>query len=406
MSQQQDEPPAASDEDAGAHLPIIELDTLLDQPPSQRKRLAQIGLVLAAFLVVLITFWNTIVPRQPSVPPLRVQPTLPPPTLTISSNVNYGVITINGQVQPGSPPLTLKMHSQPPYTITLDAPPFRPRTCEYPPPQPVAPYVFNPCDAGRILSPDQQALNTLEMLFTPADLPPEQRQQITALISHGLTAQQTITAPARSTIVTGLNHDGTLNTLPTTAPLYATAFLVPGTQNPQGSVFCFSLACTVYGEFSPDYSVSGQFWEVLTPIALRLRFTTASGHVVSDVTFPASPALLSLLLSYQAAVGWQLGPLPTHEVSLSAQLNQLICITGAQMLGVEQARYLSGEGWDITILHDAGIAGCELALAQNQIEQGRIVWRFGALLAADAKAHSILPTLPIASPADLAAVGA
>ncbi|HEY7348078.1 MAG TPA: hypothetical protein VH599_07130 [Ktedonobacterales bacterium] len=406
MSQRPNDPPSPpEDQDAGEHLPLIELETLLNQPPSQRKRLVQISLMLAAFLVVVVTFWDTIVPSQPSVPPLPVQAPPPPPTVSIMSNVNYGALTINGQPQRGVLPLTIKLSSQPPYTITLNAPPFQPRTCHFPPPISIVPYAFHPCDAGRTTALNQEASNTLEILFTLADLPAAQRQQITALISRELTAQQTINVPAQSFIVTGLNRDGTLKTRRLTGPLHASALLVPSAPNAQRGVFCFSFTCAVLGGFPHDYSASGQFWQVRTPFALRWRFTTASGQVVSDILFPASPTLLSLFLTYDAVAGWQLGPLPSQYVSLSYQLTQLVCITGVQMLSVEQKRSLRGAGWNITILHDQGVAGCELELQQNNVDQGRFVWRFGVLLAADARAHKTLPTLPIAPSGELAAVG-
>src|SRR5262249_36305804 len=133
-------------------------------------------------------------------------------------------------------------------------------------------------------------------------------------------------------------------------------------------------------------------------------FSTASGQVVSDVTFPTDPTLLNLFLAYAASTGWRIASPLTTADSLSQQLAQLVCSTGAQMLFTEQIRHLSGEGWEISILHSQGVAGCPLALALNHQDQGHFVWRFGALLAADASAHAALPTLPIASPADLAAV--
>jgi hypothetical protein len=51
------------------------------------------------------------------------------------------------------------------------------------------------------------------------------------------------------------------------------------------------------------------------------------------------------------------------------------------------------------------VEGCELGAAINGVDGGRYVWRFGVLLAADAQAHRILPALPLASPAEIAAVG-
>lgn len=395
-----------SEQDAGEDLLLIELDTLLNRPPSRRKRLIQIVLALAAFVVVLVTFWNVIVPGTPPAPPVHVQPTQPPPTFTIISNVNYETITINGQPQRGSVPLTIKMRSQPPYTITLDAPPFRTLTCRFPPPGPGTPNTFDPClETGTFIA-SQQAAYVLDMLFTLANLPAAQQQQITALIPQAITMQQTLTAPAQSTIVTGLNADGTINARRVTGPLRASVFLVPVTQTYQGQqgTFCNSFVCVDdTGAPLPHASPSGHLWEVSTPVALRWRFTTASGQIVSDVTFPSN-TMTNLSLSYDAATGWQIVPFPADEGSLSQQLTRLVCATGMQMLFVEQARYLSGEGWDEAILHDAGINGCELALTQNNTDEGHFLWRFGALLAVDARAHSTLPTLPIASPADLAAV--
>lgn len=37
-------------------LPLVELETLLNRPPSWRKRRIQIGVLLAALLVTILTF--------------------------------------------------------------------------------------------------------------------------------------------------------------------------------------------------------------------------------------------------------------------------------------------------------------------------------------------------------------
>ncbi len=407
MSQQSGDPlPTPPDEDAGEALPLIELDTLLARQPSQRKRLAQIGLALAACVVVLVTFWGIIAPRPPT-PTQQVHltfTTTKPPTVSILSNTNYGSLTINGQRQPGALPLTITMRGQPPYDITLNAPPFQPLTCQFPPVKTIAPYIFNPCNTGQTVLLDGQESNRLEMLFSLADLPSAQQQQIMALIANELTAQQTISVPAGSAIVTSLNQDGTLATTRLAEPLRASISLVPSAQTTQRGVFCFSFTCVGSGGFSAAANAGGQLWGVLTPVALRLRFSTASGQVVSDVTFPANPPLLNLLLAYDAATGWRIASQLTEADKLSQQLAQLVCSTGVQILSAEQVRSLSGEGWAVAIVHNQGIAGCELALTLNHNDQGHFVWRFGALLAADASAHSAFPTLPIASSADLAAV--
>ena len=389
MSQPPDHPlPISSDQEDGAALPLVDLETLPTRPPAWRKRVVQIGLLLAALVVVIVTFWGIIVPKTLPGPPVLLQPAALPRALSILSNVNYGTLTINGQPQSNPLPMTIRLHSKPPYIITLEAPPFRPLSCPFPPPAPPAPYGFTPCLAGGEFTLNQQSVTTLQMLFTLADLPPAQQQQITTLIPQAVTAEQMITAPAQSFIVTGLPADGTITTERLSEPLEASASLVPSPQNSQEGTSCQGFLCTGSGVFPPNDALSGQFWEVTTPVALRWRFTTASGHIVSEVTFPIATAL-TLYLSYTVPAGWQVGLLSPAQ--LSQDLTQLFCPTGANMLASEAQQQTNEEYWDVTTLHDQGIEGCELSLQLNGADQGLFVWRFGVLLAADAQAHSTPP---------------
>ena len=406
MSKQPDDLSDLSpEEESGAALPLIELETLLGQPPSWRKRFSQVGLLLAVLLVVLVTYWGISRPPAPSVPVVILQPTAPPPSVSIVSNVNYGALTINGLPESSVPPVTFRVGSQPPYSITLNAPPFQPLTCQFPPLKTIAPYVFNPCNAGGVINVDQQAANTLEMLLSLANLPPSQQQQIDTLISDSLSFQQTVTAPVGSAIVTGLNPDGTLNTTLATGPLTASVFLAPSTQLPRREVYCFSFTCIGAVEPAPSSVTPANSWQVLTPIVLRWRFTTASGKVVSDTTFSSSPVVLTLIFSYDAATGWRLTPFLSSGSAQFGRVSDLLCFSGEQLLTQAQTSAYSSDGWAVNVLHDQGAAGCELALTQHGVDQGHFVWRFGALLAADATARATLPTLPAASPAELAAVG-
>jgi hypothetical protein len=406
MSQQpEDLSGAPFDEDGEGALPLIELETLLSQPPSWRRRFTQLALLLAALLVILAAYWGLNRPATSSAPMIVFQPTQPPPTLHVVSNVDYGTLTINGQPQRAAPPLTFRLHSQPPYSITLDAPPFSPLTCQYPPLATIAPYVFHPCNAGQIFAVNQQASSTLEMLLTLADLPAAQQPRIDTLLASALTTQQTLAAPAQSVIAAGLNQDGTVRAQQVNETLSASVFLVPSTQLSRRGNFCLRFTCVGADVFFTGANASVPSWQVLTPIALRWRFTTPGGQVVSDVTFPASATPLTLALAYQPTTGWRLASPAASPSNLSAQLSQLVCDTGSQMLTRVQQHNLSGDGWTVTILHDQGVAGCELALMQGAADQGHFVWRFGALLAGDARAHATLPTLPLAAPAELAAVG-
>ncbi len=65
--------------------------------------------------------------------------------------------------------------------------------------------------------------------------------------------------------------------------------------------------------------------------------------------------------------------------------------------------------WGIGSSSDGGLEGCQLELdtIANGVETDRsYLWRFGVLLATDTAAHQLLPMLPIASAAELAAVRA
>src|SRR6516225_4282302 len=107
MAQHPNEPLPASYEDrSGEDLPLVELETLLNRPPSWRKRLAHIGLVLATAVIILVMFWGNIVSHKPVAPPALPNPN----ALLILSNVNYGAVTINGKKQPWSPPMMMPIH--------------------------------------------------------------------------------------------------------------------------------------------------------------------------------------------------------------------------------------------------------------------------------------------------------
>src|SRR5262249_39191209 len=139
-----------------------------------------------------------------------------PNALSIVSNISFGSLTINGKEQPSPLPSTVRLHGKTPYTVTLKAPPFRPLSCLFPPPKPTTPsdgvigYInsFTPCVVGTGYTLLKQNVTNLEMLLTLNDLPPDQQQQITSLILQDVVAQQTISVPPRSSVVTGLTSDG------------------------------------------------------------------------------------------------------------------------------------------------------------------------------------------------------
>ena len=124
MSQPSDDPvPVSPDPEDGEVLPLVDLDTLPDRPPSRRKRAVQLGLLLVA-LVVVVTFGKVVVLPPAPVPSVPLRPTALPRALSLLSNVNYGTLALNDHPLSNQQTQTIRLPSKPPYTITLEAPPL------------------------------------------------------------------------------------------------------------------------------------------------------------------------------------------------------------------------------------------------------------------------------------------
>src|SRR5581483_6749249 len=92
----------------------------------------------------------------------------------------------------------------------------------------------------------------------------------------------------------------------TSVPLQGSAILYPPLHLPPRLTYCGTPICPIG---SPDaaQALPAGAWSIGAAVALRWRFTTTSGAVVSDVSFPAV-GQVNLLLSYTAARGWQALP--------------------------------------------------------------------------------------------------
>jgi hypothetical protein len=416
MSQMPDEQSsldAATEHEEWEAAPIADLDHILSRRSPRGKRVVQLTLLLAMTAAVIFTLWD-VVPKEGTGSPTPLLTPLPS-ALSIESNVNFGTLTINGKQQPEPLPSAIRLHGRGPYTITLSAPPFRSLTCPFPLPRPGTPwggvigYIdgYSPCLAGTGFTMQQQSVTNLEMLFTMADLPSDQQQQINALIPEQVTAEQTFTVPSGSWFVSGLTAHDLITSARTLEPLTATAYLVPSQQASQPGSSCTGYICADSGGFILGGSLSGQYWEVTTPISLRLLLRKASGEVVSDVTFPFA-SMLTLYLTYTGSTGWQVGLVSPQQ--MVQDLTQVVCPTGSNVLASYAQQTSDQLYWTVNTLHDRGLAGCELSLQVNSGEnsgsQGEFVWRSGVLLAANEQGHLTLPQLPMATTADLSAVGA
>jgi hypothetical protein len=425
-----DVPPSPSADATEGPLPLVELETLLSRPPSHRKHLVYLSLVLVLVVVAVVTLHSALLPQRPlpaATPTLDVA--LLSPAVLVQSNVTYGTITLNGHKQAVSPPLVAALQGQT-YDLTLTAPPFRPISCHVispPPPSAGAPPAFTQqghCSVLRYGATTKPGIISLHGVFadptlvigvdaTAADLPPDQQDQVTSLLTQTLTTQPSTSVPPGEFIATGVAPDGTITSTRASESLEATAFLAPSTAFLPRFSFCGTLICP--RELSPYlYSSFAAFptnslWAVQVPIGLRWQFHDAAGHVVSEVSFPPGSGI-TLFLSYNTQPGWQVAQhdfVPGSDAP-AAQLTTTLCSEGMLYQYLEPKQPAKSF---LSILHDQGMAGCEFILQQNvpnqsqNVDLGHLVWRFGVLLAADDQAHALYPDLPIASPEAIAAVG-
>jgi hypothetical protein len=224
------------------------------------------------------------------------------------------------------------------------------------------------------------------------------QQQILTLLPGAATFAADTAVLGPSYIALRLASDGTITSQLTKEPLQARASLARSLLTTlQGDPFCDGRLC--YAPLTAAAS-SVRRWTITVPVALRWQFSSAVGQVESEVTYPVIEGW-PVDLDYSPASGWHMPQALNPGPDAAERFSRLSCATGAALL---QAR-VADRGWTIRVAHQAGTRGCQLVGQRGQADRAAFIWRFGVLLAADALAHRLLPTLPLARPADAAAVG-
>lgn len=377
-------------------LSLIELDGLLNRPPSWRKRLLYSGLVIAALAVALTALWRALPAASDG----------PLVTGLLESNVSYGTVTVNGQTQSAPPPLRVTLHANTANTITLNAPPFFSQTCHLT----TLKVLDNPdhcllslgqLDAMQVNNGSVRPDALISIALTTSDLPPEARYEAVGALDQAITTPQQTVVPAGSYFASSISPTQAITIQRASAPLTASAlFISDNISSPFAySLYCDTAICPWFFDPRQGAIPSGQFWSVIFSTALRWVFSGAPEGSASAVTMPGDISV-QLLLAYHDATGWQV----TQQGAFGSEAEQLsrsVCTVGLTMLSIQ----LGEQAQNIQIAHDAGIEGCELLAQTGQGKQGLFLWRFGVLLAADDGAHAMQPALPIAPPEEIAAVG-
>ncbi len=136
------------------------------------------------------------------------------------------------------------------------------------------------------------------------------------------------------------------------------------------------------------------------------QFTPLSGGQASRSALSPPAWSLRLVLRADPVNGWDVDQQRTEQLNgfgLPFALPATICRAGADVL----AKRVTLNPYSLSVVSDHGLVGCELHLTSGDgASQGYYVWRFGVLLAADARAQVLRPDLPLAPPSALIAVGA
>jgi hypothetical protein len=191
-----------------------------------------------------------------------------------------------------------------------------------------------------------------------------------------------------------------------TIPLVATLVASPaaaadgqyGDQGPSSA--CSTTLCA--GSVDAIQLLVRNLWVVGEPLAITWHFATPAGAAVGGDTYTLAQTA-TLALSYSSSGGWRVAPLP-RAVGGGPDPQLDLCAPGAWLLDQTVPASLTVRGKDP--LGSDGAAGCLFELADaGGGGQGHVLWRFGALLAADGPAHAALPTLPVVPSTERAALG-
>jgi hypothetical protein len=409
--------PATSD--AG----VVDLDEALRPRVSPHQRAMQAGAVLLVVAAIVALLLHGIGPSPSGTASVFSTPTPAPPTVIIMSSVNFGTVTVNGQRLKGAPPLVTRAIHQGNNVVTLNAPPFRSRTCHflYPNDQPSS----EPGCSGDSISGSPMDVNgvsvtastILSVDLSSTDLPPD---LAASAYSAGVQAASAIrphaVVPAGQYYATGLDAQGHITSRRAAAPVQAD--LLFGAVDPQSAVspsFCGpSQFCIIPLDPSLALPASPHVWSVGLALTARWRFTPPVGQPIVTPMEPLNIPI-EILLAYDGSGNWSVvmqssnvaGQRELPIMPLPDELVSSLCDAGTNVVTtlVQQTQQQNGYGFGTS--HDQGIEGCEMQLlgSDGTTVQGTFLWRFGVLLAVDKGARTLAPWAPIAPQAEIAAVG-
>jgi hypothetical protein len=337
--------------------------------------------------------------------------------VVVLSNVSYGTISLNGRRLAGSPPLALPL-ADGWNRITLAAAPFATRSCRLKwgaqgtdvhdcfvtGPEYASTVVIN----GLVVRPALVVVFRLK----GSDLSPALYTAARAVIAGQLAAVSAYTrpVPVGEPIAVGGHWPDYIASRPAGAGIHATmtfGLYDDGSGEPR-PVTCDVALCAGGLFFTTASASLAAVWNVTPDAYFVWNFADGSGAHIESLPYPVSPTV-TMPLAFDITLGWQLLATPAaggYPVPIEILLDGTFCDAGVYALNaLTQSRAYVPTPVS-TVVSNNGPEGCVMVLRQvgNQ-ELGKIIWRWGVLLAADLDAHIQLPDLPIASASEIAALG-
>jgi hypothetical protein len=381
----------------------------LEDAPARRTPAARLGRVGLAALVCLVA-GGVLLHELASAPPRLGATPAPPGRAVLISNVSFGSVAVNGKTLHGPPPLVLPLRDGR-NIITVTARPFVPKTCH-------VTWGAQGWVAGDCLATGLDQVNTIVVRgleqhpsavivarFSGSDLPAREYDAARAVIEQQLaaTSQFPRDVPPADPIATGGHWPDDIASRAAGPGVRATISfgLYEDASNAPHRQDCELSLC--YGAlFYTSASASGAaVWNAAPDTYYVWHFQRGAGEDAS-LPYPVSPPI-TLPLTYDSASGWQ--PLAArlnngYPVPTDVLLDGTLCDAGVYALNA----LTETRGDTATVVGNSGMDGCVLDLkTQKLVHEGLLLWRFGVLLAADSEAHALLPSLPVATAAEVAA---
>ena len=354
--------------------------------------------------------------------------------LIVTSNFNSGSVILNGKKLAGAIPLLVRLNPGE-NTITFSAPPFHDQTCRV-----TLLALADPRSGQRAqTSGDNCSINTQEpsirfqgiavpngylyFQLTGAALPNDLRNAAESALWLKLANLPALQVPAGDYYATGTTTTGRITSARAAVPLLATPALVRNNATQNGPD-CANLGCAGPPVMPDQTGVSTPAggWLIGESVAAGWRFTTQSGALVATSAFRDGGGVM-MGLTYSSTGGWSVveGSSNPFMADIQAQVITVSCQGGfAALQTLIDKSSLAGQRLSFSQGANFGLIapqtdGCAISFAtennnpfnpsNSSKEYGHYVWRWGVLLAADAQARALFPSLPVAPQSEIAAVG-